>query len=75
MRQYADVIGSFAMARSQLPNSELPSMSNRPKIFPRVRRKLDERGVDVALSKRGTFVAAVAAVVVGIAGIVLTLLN
>jgi uncharacterized membrane protein len=50
-------------------------MSNRPKIFPRVRRKLDERGVDVALSKRGTFVAAVAAVVVGIAGIVLTLLN
>jgi hypothetical protein len=74
MRQYANVISSFAMARSQLPTSELLPMSNKPKIDPRVRSKLDELGADVGRSKRGTFFAAVAAVVVGIAGIVLTLL-
>ena len=48
-------------------------MSNKLKIDPRVRSNLDELRVDVMRSKEGTFFVAVAAVVIGIAGVVLTL--
>ena len=47
-------------------------MSNKLKIDPRVRSNLDELRVDVmrSSSKGGTFFVAVAAVVIGIAGVV-----
>jgi hypothetical protein len=48
-------------------------MSNKLKIDPRVRSNLDELRVDVVRSKGGTLFVAVAAVVIGIAGVVLTL--
>ena len=48
-------------------------MSNKLKIDPRVRSNLDELRVDVVRSKGGTFFIAVAAAVIGIAGVVLTL--
>ena len=53
--------------------NELPPMSNKLKIDPRVRSNLDELRVDVVRSKGGTFFVAVAAVVIGIAGVVLIL--